>query len=43
MSFDGSEGGLISLASAKTLVDDYRDNYPDKVKGLFLGKDVLVF
>ncbi len=41
MSFDGSEGGLISLASAKTLVDDYRDNYPDKVKGLFLGKEVL--
>ena len=41
MSFDGTEGGLISLSTAQTLVGDYRRNYSEKVKGLFLGKDVL--
>jgi len=41
MSFDGTEGGLISLSTAETLVGEFRTNNPNKVKGLFLGKDVL--
>jgi hypothetical protein len=41
MALDGSEGGLISLSTAESLVNRYRTNNPNNVKGLFLGKDVL--
>lgn len=39
--FDGSEGALITIDKAKNLVDAYRDSFPNRVKGLFLGKDIL--
>lgn len=41
MAFDGSEGGTISVTAAVDLVGEFRDNYPEEIKGVFLGKDVL--
>ena len=39
--FTGKEGKLISLPQAVTLVTDYRTSYPSKIKGAFLGRDIL--
>src|SRR5690606_39130718 len=39
--FDGTEGALISETSAVTIVGNYRSEYGDEVKGLFLGRDIL--
>ena len=40
-SFDGKEGGLITLASGASLTRTFRTNFPNQVKGRFFGKNIL--
>lgn len=41
MSFDGTEGGTISLSEAVTFTKNHRDNNSGMVKAHFFGKDVI--
>jgi len=41
MSFDGSEGGQITLAAGAALTAEYRRKNPGATKGHFFGKDIL--
>lgn len=40
-SFDGKEGGTISLATGAALTENFRTNFPNQPKGRFFGKNVL--
>ena len=39
--FNGTEGGLITLAAGAALTERFRTNFPTQVKGRFFGKNVL--
>ncbi|XOV66988.1 MAG: hypothetical protein ACFHU9_15285 [Fluviicola sp.] len=41
MSFDGTEGGSISLSAGAALTKEYRKQNPGATKGHFFGKDIL--
>lgn len=41
MSFNGNEGGEISLAEGAAMTAKYRTENPTKLKGHFFGKDIL--
>jgi len=41
MSFNGSEGGTITLATGKKLTEAFKSAFPTQVKGRFFGKDKL--
>jgi hypothetical protein len=41
MSFNGREGGLISLQDGAVMTARYRVNFPTQIKARFFGKDVL--
>lgn len=41
MSFDGSEGGAITLDAGAALTAEYRRINPGATKGHFFGKDIL--
>ncbi|MCR9171794.1 MAG: hypothetical protein NXI10_04840 [bacterium] len=41
MSFDGTEGGSISLTAGAALTAEYRKQNPGETKGHFFGKDIL--
>ncbi len=41
MSFNGKEGGLISLQDGAAMTARYRSNFPTQIKARFFGKDVL--
>jgi hypothetical protein len=42
MSFDGTEGGSITLSSASDLTAEYRRLNPGAAKAHFFGKDILL-
>lgn len=41
MSFNGSEGGLISLQDGAAMTARFRTNFPTQIKARFFGKAVL--
>ncbi len=41
MSFNGTEGGSISLTAGAALTGEYRKKNPGATKGHFFGKDIL--
>jgi len=41
MSFNGTEGGSISLTTGAALTAEYRKQNPGETKGHFFGKDIL--
>lgn len=41
MAFDGTEGKEITLIEGAALTATYRDNFPNEIKGHFIGKDLL--
>ncbi len=41
MSFDGTEGGAITLAEGATLTKEYRSRNSSAIKARFFGKDIL--
>lgn len=41
MSFNGTEGAVISTNSAATLTANYRNSNPNGVKGVFFGREIL--
>ena len=41
MSFNGTEGGSISLTAGAALTKEYRKKNPGATKGHFFGKDIL--
>ncbi len=41
MSFDGTEGGSITLQTGAALTAEYRRQNPGATKGHFFGKDIL--
>lgn len=41
MSYNGTEGGPISLKEGGEMTANYRENNPDQLLGHFFGKDIL--
>lgn len=41
MSFNGREGGLITLEQGSEMTAKFRQNFPTQIKARFFGKDVL--
>lgn len=41
MSFNGQEGGLISLQDGAAMTARYRTNFPTQIKARFFGKEIL--
>jgi hypothetical protein len=41
MSFNGKEGGLISLQDGAAMTARYRANFPTQIKARFFGKELL--
>lgn len=41
MSFNGKEGGLISLQDGAAMTARYRANFPAQIKARFFGKELL--
>lgn len=41
MSFNGKEGGLISLQDGAAMTARYRTNFPTQIKARFFGREVL--
>ena len=41
MSFDGKEGGSVSLSNAGEWTSAFRDEFSGETKGVFFGKDIL--
>jgi len=40
-SFDGKEGGVITLTVGADLTERFRTNFPTQAKARFFGKDIL--
>lgn len=38
MSFNGNEGAQITLNEGAALTKKFRDNHPDSIKGMFVGR-----
>lgn len=38
MAFDGNEGARITLEEGAALTKMYRDNHPNSIKGMFVGR-----
>lgn len=41
MSFNGKEGGIISLQDGAAMTARYRTNFPTQIKARFFGKEIL--
>ncbi|MBK9592611.1 MAG: hypothetical protein IPO32_14305 [Crocinitomicaceae bacterium] len=41
MSFNGKEGGLISLEDGAAMTARYRANFPTQIKARFFGKEII--
>lgn len=41
MSFNGSEGGAITLADGAELTANYRHNFPERTLAHYYGRDIL--